>query len=42
LFEITERSLSLARSYWDGAENNNKDFNVRKKARDSVQCSGDS
>jgi len=26
VFEITERSLSMARSYWEGAENNNKDF----------------
>jgi len=31
VFQITERSLNMARSYWKGAENNNKDLNVRKK-----------
>jgi len=42
VFEITERSLNMARSYWEDAENNKKYFNVRKKARDPGQCSGES
>ena len=37
-FKSTERSLSTAWSYWEGAENSHKGFDVRVKARDSGQC----
>ena len=34
-FKSTEISLSTVSGYWEGAENSNKGFDVRVKARDS-------